>query len=231
MALDDFTQWIRVIKNVKFTPCAPLLLLLIFIFILLRYPEVLGVKRGRNTDWCATGKYAGASINITVKCDRNVFRKKHEEYSQEPYVILKCCRGRFREQVKDGQVIYCAEEPGIPNLNRKREPGTVGYWIPDQHADNTLLGITAFHVLDSITEYSGDEENMFTRHKEICSSNFLRKHNYKYALKGKSELECAYVCGLYDNSFDVQIMKEPTTRGMNKLDAIPFNGLVYFIKW
>ena len=205
----------------KSTSCAPLLLIIfIFIFILLRYPEVLGVKRGRNTDWCATGKYAGASINISVNCDRNVFLdkcdKKHPEYRQEPYVILKCCRGRFRDQVKDGQVIYCTEEPGVPNLNRKREPGTVGYWIPDQHSDNTSLGITAFHVLDSITEYSGiDDEKKFTRYKENCSSGVLRKNNYRYPLKGNGEPECTYVCGIYDNSVDVGVVRCTNHEGNN----------------
>ena len=152
--------------------------------------------------------YAGASINISVKCDRNVFLDKHPEYNQEPYVILKCCRGRFREQVMDGQAIYCAEEPGIPNLNRKRESGTVGYWIPDQHADNTSLGITAFHVLDSITEYSGiDDEKKFTRYKENCSSDVLRTSDYAYLLESNGERKCTYVCGVYDNSVDVGVVR------------------------
>lgn len=168
------------------------------------FPEVLVVKRGRNMDWGATGRYAGASINILVNCDREKFIADHPEYHGEPYVIVNCPTGKFREQVANGQAIFCTDECHF--LPEEVESGIVGYWVPEMNVDSHEFGITAFHVLDYVTEYSG-MDNTFLSHENNCCEHVLTNQSYQLGDRTSHGLKCSYVCGLYDNSFDVGVVR------------------------
>ena len=182
--------------------------LFVSFWFLFSFPEVVTIKQGQNTKWTETGRYAGACINILVNCDCDTFLTEHPEYGEEPYVIVLPSTGTFTEQVFDGQVIHCGGSHAMPPFSEDEAHGTVGYWIPEKDQENSYLGVTAFHVLNSDVELNRwHDDTTFLSHKTICSENVLSGESYRLETGDASEATCIYAGGIYDELLDVGVVR------------------------
>ena len=174
-------------------------------------------------DLNAKDEYAGATINILVRGDPKTFLTDNPEYDGKPYVIVPFLGRRFCEEVADGQLIFCTDSSSSVKSTEEDGTGTVGYWIPEEGRANTFLGITAFHVLDYITTYSGLDRE-FSSHESNCRNGVL-KNTGRYELDEEDgEYTCTYVDGLYDNSLDVGVIRCTEQRRENQPDSEAYRG-------
>lgn len=171
-------------------------------------------------DLTVKDEYAGATINILVRCDPEIFLTDNSQYNREPFVIVKFLERRFCEEIADGELIFCTDSPWLPSKSVK-EPGTgtgtVGYWIPEKDKENTFLGITSFHVLDGNTAQSG-RDSKFSSYASNCLKFLEGTGQYKL-IEENGAYTCTYVAGLYDNSLDVGVVRCSEQRRENQQDS------------
>ena len=198
------------------------------------------VERGKNKDWIDTGKYGGLSIDVLVRCSRDKFLNDYPKYKDEPFVIVQCPErpGHFREQtLLDGQTIWCTDKvTGSTQQESKGTRGVIGYWVAEPGRENTYLGITAFHVLDSVTAergYNGDDEKDFAMHSHVLQERLLEGRKYRLGRCNGNILQCSFVCGLFDESLDVGVVRctdtvgAPSSTGQRLVSSFKWPGILH----
>ena len=120
-------------------------------------------------------------------------------------MIVPTSRGKFTEQLFNGQVIYCGESNVLSPFSEDAANGVVGYWIPEKRKENSFLGVTAFHVLDFEVELNeSDDDVKFLSHKQSCCENVLSEKRYRLE---RGETTCTYAGGIYDKLLDVGVVR------------------------